>query len=478
MQALSADELKTIITRRDRRYDGRFYFGVTTTRIYCRPVCPARPNVENIILLRSASEAEQQGFRPCLRCRPDVAPGSKLLDGTLNTVSRALRIIQDTRDEELRVESLAATLGVSDRHLRRLFDEHLGASPIAILTTQRLHFAKQALLETRLPVAEIAFAAGFRSLRRFNEAFKDRYRTTPSEYRGRRTAGGAGDGVTLRLPVRPPYDWDVVLAYLRRHETHGIERVDDKSYMRYVPSGDSFGWFRVARGPRGDHLDVSFHGMALAEIRTALARIRGLFDTSHDPASLPRHARLSPGGVRVPGCYDPFETAVSIVLSQLVSTANAKARLTKLVQRFGRRLGEADGEPVFAFPEPARLADAPFEELGLTRAMAGALRSLAAAVASGALDFRAPVDFATADSQVLGIRGIGPWTTAMISMRCLGNPDAFPEGDLIVRRAIDTRLVDPADWTASRAYLVHCLWRDYSAELSRAKRRPAKGSKS
>jgi AraC family transcriptional regulator of adaptative response / DNA-3-methyladenine glycosylase II len=482
MQMPSVEELRTIIARRDRRYDGRFYFGVRTTRIYCRPVCPARPKVENITLFRSPSEAEQNGYRPCLRCRPDAAPGSKLLDGTLNTVSRALRIIQSTLDEELGVEALAATLGVSDRHLRRLFDEHLGASPIEIMTTQRLHFAKQALLETALPIAEIAYASGFKSLRRFNEAFKARYRTTPTGYRGSRARGsGDDDVVTLRLPVRPPYDWGVVLAYLGRHETYGIERVEDDAYTRYIPTGDGFGRLTVRLGPKADHLAVTFSGLGLADVRTALGRIRSLFDTSHDPASLPRGDGLDPGGVRVPGSYDPFETAVSIVLSQLVSTVNAKARLAKLVQRFGKSLGIDRGRPVLAFPDARTLADAPLEELGLTRAMAQALRSMAAAVADGALDFRAPVAFDVATAQLLAIRGVGPWTAAMIAMRCLGDPDAFPERDLIVQRALEGRLVDASAWAASRAYLVHCLWRDHGTALSRAHRpapRSTKGASS
>lgn len=468
MRELSDKDLKSIIARRDRRYDGRFYFGVKTTRIYCRPVCPARPNPENILIFRSHSEAEREGYRPCLRCRPDVAPGSKLLDGTMNTVSRALRIIQDSADEELDVTSLADSLGVTDRHLRRLFDEHLGASPIEIMITRRLHFVKQTLQETNLPIAEIAFASGFQSLRRFNEAFKARYRTSPTEFR-RERGTGTPDVVSLKIPIRLPYDWETVVAYLRRHETFGVEVVEGNTYRRYIPRGDSFGSVVVARSPKQDHLNVRFYDIPLGDMRLVLGRIKALFDTDHNPADIPTGKALKPNGIRVPASFEPFETAVSIVLSQLVSTENAKKQLAKLVEEFGRKIGDADGRPVYEFPPPAILAKAKIEEIGTTRVKAEAIRTLAKDVAAKVIDFKAHGDFAVVTEKLLAIKGIGPWTATMIAMRCLGNPDAFPEFDLIVQRALERKLVDPTAWGSSRSYLVHCLWRDFSESLSKAK---------
>lgn len=462
---MNAEERKKIIARRDPRYDGRFYFGVRTTRIYCRPTCPAKPKPENIILFKSVTEAEANGFRPCLRCRPDVAPGSRILDGTWNTVSRALRFIQHSTADELNVESLAETLGVTSRHLRRLFDEHLGASPIEIMITQRLHFAKQAVQETTLPISEIAFASGFQSLRRFNEAFKVRFHKSPKEYRALKSA--AGDRIVLRMSVHAPYDWDTVLNYLRRHETFGIEQVDELVYRRYLAFGESFGSFEVSQSKHMNYLDVTFLNVPLSEVRVTLARIKILFDTDHNPVHLSSSHSLEPRGIRVPASFEPFETAVSIILSQLVSTEQAKKRLKTLVERCGRQISR---DPVvFEFPTPEALAQASLETLGLTRTMAGAIREFSSAVACGAINFKVPVDFADATASLLMVKGIGPWTAQMIAMRCFGNPDAFPATDLIVQRAVEQKIVEVSEWSSLRSYLTHCLWRDYSAALSKKK---------
>lgn len=467
MTDLTDKDFKKIIARRDRRYDGRFYFGVITTGIYCRPICPARPKPENIRIFKSMSEAENNGFRPCRRCRPDAAPGSKLLDGTMNTVARALRIIQSAEGDSLDVERLAAMLGVSDRHLRRLFDDHLGASPIDIMVTRRLHFAKKVLHESAMPVAAVAYASGFHSLRRFNEAFKEHFHVSPTQMR--RQFDHVTDAVlTLRIPIRLPYDFDQVLAYLKRHETYGVEGVEGGTYYRFVLNDDGIGSVHVSRGRRDqDHLVAAFHDIPLVSVRGILERLKILFDTEHNPADLPSDAALDPRGIRVPGCYDPFETAVAIILGQLVSTAAAKKTLRMIVERFGRRYGSREGREVILFPTPAVIATAALEEIGMTKTKAGAIRGLAQAVQSGRIDFKAHSEFAVTAAALLTIRGIGPWTTAMMAMRCLGNPDAFPDGDLIVRRALDENFVDASRWSAARAYLTHCLWRDFSSSSTK-----------
>ncbi len=461
METLDDKELKAIIARRDRRYDGRFFFGVRTTRIYCRPTCPARPNPENIVIFRSHSEAEKSGYRPCLRCRPDVAPGSKFLAGTANTVTRALRLIQNSGETELSVEKLASSLGVSDRHLRRLFDEHLGASPIEIIVTRRLHFAKQALQETRLPVSEIAYSSGFQSLRRFNEAFKQSYQTSPTEFRKERGTG-VDDGLVLKLPIRQPYDWKTMIAFLTRHATSGVEAVEDGSYVRFHPTARGFGTVVVSHKPGKDHLSVAFHDVAFSEIRPLLARLKELFDTDHNPSDLPRSSAAAAGGIRVPGAFDPFETAVAIILGQLVSTAHAKTWQGKLVAAFGKRVGQRGEQTIFRFPTAAKLREAPVETIGITKTKAQAIRALAATVAHGDFAFGSPEDFDVLSEKLLSLRGIGPWTASLIAMRCLGNPDAFPDTDLVVRRVLKQRLVDPEEWGTSRAYLAHCVWRDHA----------------
>jgi len=457
---------KNIIARRDRRFDGRFYFGVKTTKIYCRPVCPAKPKPENIVIFKSLGEAETKGYRACLRCHPDLAPGSTFLDGTVNTVSRALRLIHDGSLDEWDVPTLAATLGMTDRHLRRLFDEHLGASPVDILITRRLHLARQLLQETARPVTEIALAAGFKSLRRFNEAFRDRYKKAPSSFR--RSAGAvAPETLSLKIPIRLPYDWARVLAYLRRHATYGVERVEEGRYRRFIPRGNAFGSVAVSHGPGDNFLTVEFTGVPLSDVRRVLGRLKNLFDTDHNPAHLPAAAGLIPNGIRVPGAFDPFETAVSIILSQLVSVEQATAKLKQLVQRFGRPIGRDGADEVYAFPAPAALARAPVEKIGMPWARAEAVRGLSRAVADGSIDFAAHADLPASMEKLLGIKGIGPWTAAMIAMRCLGDADAFPAFDLIVRRAVEKKLVDETQWTSARAYLVHCLWRDFGKTLSK-----------
>lgn len=469
MQTLTNEDLKQIIARRDPRFDGRFYFGVKTTGIYCRPVCPARPKPENIIIFKSASAAEADGFRPCLRCKPDASPGSKVLDGTWNTVSRALRLIDEGTDDELNIESLAATLGVTARHLRRLFGDHLGASPIEIMITRRLHFAKKMILETRLPIAEIAFASGFQSIRRFNEAFKLRFKKSPTAYRDEKTSRMAND-VRISIPVHSPYDWQTVLAYLKRHETFGVERIDGDQYQRFVPTRDGqYGSFTVARARNKDHLEVVLKDIPLGALRVTLTRLKLLFDTDHNPIHIPRTKHLAAKGIRVPASFDPFETAVSIILSQLVSTENAKNRLKKLIERFGIRLSKPDELPVYEFPAPTILADAPLEALGLTKTMAGAIRALAVEVRDCHIDFRAPEEFQIATQKLLKLKGVGPWTAAMIAMRCFGNSDAFPATDLIVQRALERKIITETDWLSLRSYLTHCLWRDYSETLSKKK---------
>lgn len=463
VEKLSETDFKKIIRRRDPRYDGRFYFGVKTTRIYCRPVCPARPKPENILIFRSSAEAERAGYRPCKRCRPDTAPGSVFHGGTANTVGRALRLIGETPGDDLDVERLATSLGITDRHLRRLFDEQLGASPVEIMITKRLHLAKQLLAETDKPVTEIAFSAGFRSVRRFNEAFKQRYQVPPGALRGTPFRGEGA--LALKLAVRAPYDWPTVIGYLRRHETVGLERVTDNEYLRHLGAGKKIGSVRVRFA--GNHLAVTLVDVPLTEVRGVLARVRVLFDTDHNPAHLP----LVRDGIRVPGAFDPFEVAVSIILGQLVSTAQAKAKQQALVEKFGTRL--TDG--IFSFPSPAWLRDAPVEEIGITRGKAHAIRELARLVAAREISFGA-ADPARTLARLAKVKGIGPWTLSMIAMRCLHDADAFPANDLIIARALKARLVAEDEWRSSRAYLTHFVWRDFGALLTNSSRNRAPSS--
>lgn len=462
MKTLTTREIAKILTRRDARYDGRLYFGVTTNGIYCRPICPARPKPENVRTFRSLSEAERAGFRPCLRCRPDFAPGSALFEGTASTISRALRLI-DASDEELSVAALAEKLGMTDRHLRRLFDEHLGSSPVEILQSHRLHFAQRLLRESSRPVSEIALASGFKSLRRFNEVFRELYRRTPSSFRGSKSTTAAA--LELSLAARKPYDAAMVFDYFVRHEIHGVEIAGKDSYTRFLRGAGGPGLVSVAWDGRNSVFRVRLEGIALTEARPVLNRLRHLLDTDHNPVDLPKDGRRR--GLRVPGAFDGFETAVTIVLGQLVSTEQARAKVRALVETYGEKAGVIDGRPVFYFPTPEALKDAPLEKLGMPRTRAGALRELARLTAAGELELSRAADLEATRAKLLAIRGIGPWTVEMIAMRCLGDPDAYPGGDLIIRRAVEAGLGNPDEWSSSRAYFAQAIWKDFALSLSK-----------
>jgi AraC family transcriptional regulator of adaptative response / DNA-3-methyladenine glycosylase II len=433
---------------RDKRFDGRFYVGVRTTGIYCRPVCPARPLLKNVQFYRSAAEAETEGFRPCLRCRPDLSPSVPLFQGTGAIVQRALRLIFEGAADAESLPRLADRLGITDRHLRRLFTEHVGAAPVDVAASKRLHLARLLLSQTRLRVTEIAFAAGFQSIRRFNQAFRDRYGRAPRDFR--RNADVRGDGLVVELAVLEPYDWDAQLAFLARHATPGVERVADGAYERLLPGG---GYVRVSRAKGA--LRVALDGIDTNRLRDALERVRHLFDVDHNPAMIAAPAR----GLRVPGAFDGFETAVTIVLGQLVSVAGARGTAGKLVAKFGAKPGVV-GELTHTFPTPASLAEADFAGIGLTKAKAGAIRALARAVLAGEIELSRAAPLEATRAKLLALPGFGPWTTEMIALRCLGDTDAFPAKDLVVARALQSRRVQPDGWRPWRGYLTLWLWKN------------------
>ncbi len=467
MKQLTNADYKEIILRRDPRYDGRLYFGVITTKIYCRPVCPARPNPENIVIFKSASEAEKAGYRPCLRCRPDLAPGNKFINPGKNIVGRGLRLVEESVPPDQSVETIAEKLGISTRHLRRVFEEQLGASPIEIIQTRKLHLAKQLLLETQEPITQIAYGAGFNSIRRFNEAFKAAYRRTPSEIRsGKRYNKIHDDEITLTLMVRKPYDFDSVLAFLKRHAASGIEKITGNVYERSVPGKNSYSAITITINKKKDALLANLRGFRLDQISTVLVKIRRLFDTDHNPAHLPANSAARKTGVRVPGSFDPFETAVSIILSQLVSTQQATGKLAELIKQF---CSSNAGKPPYCFPKPAQLMTAEIEKIGITRAKADAIRTLSSMIHKQELHFSYSSDLPKTRKQLLSIRGIGPWTTEMIMMRCFGDADAFPEKDLIIQRALEQNLVDEALWKTNRSYMTHYVWNKFAQTLSKQK---------
>lgn len=460
-----------LVVARDARFDGRLFVGVRSTGIFCRPICPApTPREENCSFWRSAAAAQAAGFRPCLRCRPEAAPGTPAWRGTEATVSRALRLIEaGALDAGGSVESLAARLGVGDRHLRRLFERHLGTTPRAVAKMRRVLFAKQLLAETDLPMAEVALAAGFGSQRRFNACLREVYDRPPSALRpsgrrrGRRTAGGAGQGAACRLdlmlPFRPPLAWDALLRFMARRAIPGVESVTDGVHARTLrlPSGAAV--VRTRMDPRGDRLRVAVRSEASDGLIELTAALRRLFDLDADIVAIDALLGRQPPlrrlvarqpGVRVPGAVDGFETAVRAILGQQVSVKGATTLAGRLVARWGEPLpealrshGEATGPTMPAraplgalFPRAATLADAELEAIGLTRARAEAIRGLAAAVVARPTLLAPAAALDEAVAEWAALRGVGPWTAQYVAMRVLREPDALPSGDLGLRKAL------------------------------------------
>jgi AraC family transcriptional regulator of adaptative response / DNA-3-methyladenine glycosylase II len=465
--ALDTDRMYRAMVSRDRRFEGHFVIGVRTTGIYCRPGCPARmPRRENVRFYPCTAAAQAAGLRPCLRCRPDAAPGTPAALGTPATVTRALRLIAQGALDEAGVDPLAERLGVTARHLRRLFDRHLGASPLEVAHTQRIHFARKLLEETTLPMTEVAHAAGFASVRRFNEAMRDALDATPTELRTRGRTKAApkcsrevGDAIVLRLPYREPLAFEELLAFLRARAIPGVERVDDATYVRVVSSGvaeEGPGTIAVRRAPAGAYLLATIRGVGGADLFALVARVRALFDLDADPARIDAHLAGDPvigaavrarPGLRVPGAWDPFEIAVRAILGQQVSVRAASTLAGHLVARFGPAVAGGTEGLTHLFPEPAALVDADVASIGMPRARAKAVRGLARAVAEGEGVIEDPDRFAS-------LPGVGAWTAGYVAMRALRDPDAFPRGDVVLRRF--ERASDP--WRPWRAYAAMHLW--------------------
>jgi AraC family transcriptional regulator of adaptative response / DNA-3-methyladenine glycosylase II len=473
---------------RDPRFDGRFFIAVKTTGVYCRPICPSPTSkIGNVRYYATAAAAAEAGFRPCLRCRPEAAPGTPAWLGTSAVVRRALRLIEDGALDETSVAALASRLGIGPRHLHRLFVQHVGASPITVAQTRRLHFAKHLLDETDLAITDIAVAAGFGSVRRFNDAFQRTYRRAPREFRShRRVALAVQDGgcVVLRLACRPPYDWPQVRDFLAARAIPGVERVDARGYARTVgvAGGHAVVCLRPLENEEG--LELRVRGAAPADLYQLSSTARRMFDLASDPARIALAFDADPlvgplvkrrPGLRIAGTWDPFECAVRAVLGQQVSVAAGRTLAARLVQRAGRTVGDAGEDLTHVFPVPEALAEADLEGLGMTQARAHALRSISRAVLDGALDFAAPVEEVTAALATLP--GVGAWSAQYVALRALGEPDAFPVGDLVLRRMAAPNglpltaraLEDRAEaWRPWRGYAVLHLWR----EAAEARRRP------
>jgi AraC family transcriptional regulator of adaptative response / DNA-3-methyladenine glycosylase II len=464
---------------RDARFDGRFFIAVTTTGIYCRPICPARtPKDENVRYFATAAAAEAAGFRPCLRCRPEASPGTPAWCGTSGIVSRVLRLIGDgalrgEQNGEEGVEDLASRVGVTSRHLRRLFLEHLGATPLDVALTRRVHFAKKLLDETSLPFHQVAIASGFGSLRRFNSQMRRTYARTPTELRrlARRKSAAEPECYRFRLAYRPPYDWDAMLAFLTVRATPGVESVRDSRYRRTISVDGRHGSIEVAHGDSGSALTLKVRFPDPRSLLFIVERVKAMFDLGADPAIIAAQLRTEQllraplarhPGIRTPGAWDGFELAVRAILGQQIAVRAATTFAGRIAAMFGSPVSNGNGLERL-FPTPAQLADAPIERAGVVTARAATIRSLARAVAEERIAFRGAFDAAAVVAVLKELPGIGAWTAEYIAMRALGEPDAFPSGDLVLRRMagdISSRELDDrsAAWRPWRAYAVILLW--------------------
>ncbi len=473
---------------RDARFDGRFFVGVVTTGIFCRPICPASPpRAANVRYFPSAAAATRAGLRPCLRCRPEAAPGTPAWAGTSATVARALRQLESGALEDGGVAELARRVGVGPRHLNRLFHKHLGASPIAVAQTRRLLFAKKLLDETGLKIADVALSSGFGSVRRFNDVVKSTYDRTPSELRrARRPRERPGTGaLTLLLPYRRPFDWSSLLAFLGPRAIPGIEEVRSGTYRRNIALSDAHGRLEIRHEPRRSALSMTVEFPDTTALLEITARVRRLFDLEADPAEIGRRLAASSllqelvrnrPGLRVPGAWDGFELAVRAILGQQITVKGATTLAGRLVESYGRPVASG-----FLFPRPAELCRARFAGVGLPRTRAATLRALARACTQGELRLEPGVDSVATHARLRRLPGIGEWTAHYIAMRALGEPDAFPATDLGLLKAggelsdDPTGRLEPAplrrlaeDWRPWRAYGAMHLWRHLSTlEASR-----------
>jgi AraC family transcriptional regulator, regulatory protein of adaptative response / DNA-3-methyladenine glycosylase II len=462
---------------RDYRFDGKFFVGVKTTGVYCRPICPAKPQRRNVEFFASAPLAEKAGYRPCLRCRPEAAPLSAAWRGSSAVVQRALKLIRDKEALASDEDAFAERFGVSARHLRRLFMDEIGKTPKQIAFEHRLDLSRKLLAETAMSIADAGFAAGFASVRRFNAAFLERFKRPPSEIRRARSAPGRP--MILTLPFRPPFDFQGLLGFYARHAIAGLERFEAGRYTRVVSHAGRSGTVSVTLDEAGNRLLIDYGFADASAIASILNRLRRMFDLDSDPllvANAMGGDKALSGllakrpGARLPTGWDPFETAIATILGQLVSVAQGRRLVDQVVRLYGSPSGlEHEGNPILLFPAPEILARADFAGLGTTGKRKQALAAFSAEVASGRLSLEPtqnPEDF---QARLLAIPGIGRWTADYMALRVLGHADAFPATDLVLARALDLHSKEAiARVSPWRGYAAILLWGEQADAASAA----------
>jgi AraC family transcriptional regulator of adaptative response / DNA-3-methyladenine glycosylase II len=466
---------------RDRRFDGVFFVAVKSTRIYCRPICTVKPPaLKSCTFYENAASCESRCYRPCLRCRPELAPGTASVDIKSYLVSQAIARIEDGALSDTSLEQLAKELKITSRHLRRVFESEVGVTPVQFVQTQRLLLAKCLLTDTTMPISQIAMASGFASLRRFNALFVERYRLNPSQLRNSKLSreNVSDDTFNCQLPFRPPFDWQSMLTFLRGHACPGVELVNDDSYKRTVSIDGVTGWLSVSLSDKPYTLNVTLASSLAPKLIVVLNRIKRLFDLQANPElielTLGSLAKPHPG-LRVPGAFDAFEVSLRAIIGQQVSVKAASTLLKRLAQKYGAHVSTPFPELNLLTPQASALSNVDSKELsalGILPTRAATVIALAKRFANDNLQIQPGMDYQTTVSQLTETRGIGPWTAEYIAMRCLGWPDAFPHGDLVIKKSLGlstkTELLSAVEkYRPWRAYAVMHIWKALEKEAPR-----------
>jgi AraC family transcriptional regulator of adaptative response / DNA-3-methyladenine glycosylase II len=455
---------------RDHRFDGKFFVGVKTTRIYCRPICPAKPKRENVEFFSNYLGAEKAGYRPCMRCRPESAPGSPVWIGKSAIVRRAIKIINTKETLQFDEEKFAQMFGVTARHLRRVFIEEIGKTPKQLAFENRLNLARKLITETTLDITSIAFASGFGSIRRFNDAFKKRFHKSPSELRRNKILHDTS--LKLALPYRPPYDFEGLMGFYKNHRVGELEIFDEGKMIRIIESNGNVGQVTISNDPDNSSLIVEIDFPDTTYIQTILSRVRDMFDLDSDPVIIANALEIDPGmkkllqknqGIRLPSGWDRFETAVASILGQFVSVEMGRRLVCDLIELAGKQIGH-----VKLFPSAEEVAAADLTSLKTTNARKETLRKLALALITGELSLEPTQDVDEFKKALESIKGIGPWTSNYMALKVLRHTDAFPATDLIIARALEKHPFEAIEKMSPwRGYVTTLLWKEYAQVMQK-----------
>lgn len=461
---------------RDPRFDGKFFVGVKTTGIYCRPICPAKPKRENVEFFFSHLEAERAGYRPCLRCRPESAPRSSAWVGTSAVVQRALKVLHAQEILEFNEDDFAAQFGVTARHLRRLFIKDIGKTPKQLSFENRLNLSRKLISETSLSISEAALAAGFKSIRRFNDAFKERFKKSPREIR--RTKAPKTENLRISLPYRPPFDFAGLLKTYKNHRVGPLEWFNDESMFRVINHNNQVGVISIQDNPESSCLIVDIDFPDTSAVIYILSRIRAMFDLDSDPVIVANALEKDPDlkkilkkypGIRLPSGWDGFEVAVASILGQLVSVERGRALVQDLIEMIGTDSGLTNEHGVIKlFPTPEQIFIADLEKLKTTRIRKQTLKDFSKALIDKRISLEPTQDVDAFIKEALKIRGIGPWTANYMALKVLRSPDTFPGTDLILARALDNHHPELLDRVRPwRGYAAALFWRGYAGTLNK-----------